>query len=87
MLYVDTKTWLPDELLVKADKMTMATSTELRVPLLDQVLEFAAALPSNFKVKNLSRRNEYFEPPSPNGSRPLSCGGRRRDFRCRTHNG
>ncbi len=51
MLYVDTKTWLPDDLLVKADKMTMANSVELRVPLLDhQVLEFAASLPSDFKV-------------------------------------
>ncbi|MBI3853208.1 MAG: asparagine synthase (glutamine-hydrolyzing) [Verrucomicrobia bacterium] len=52
MLYVDTKSWLPDDLLVKADKMTMATSVELRVPLLDhQVLEFAASLPSEFKVR------------------------------------
>jgi len=51
MLYMDTKTWLPDDLLVKADKMTMATSVELRVPLLDfQVLEFAASLPQHFKV-------------------------------------
>jgi asparagine synthase (glutamine-hydrolysing) len=52
MLYVDTNTWLPDELLVKADKMTMANSVELRVPLLDhQVLEFAANLPRNQKVR------------------------------------
>lgn len=52
MLYVDTKTWLPDDLLVKADKMTMATSVELRVPFLDHnVLEFASALPPHFKVK------------------------------------
>ena len=52
MLYVDTKTWLPDDLLIKADKITMANSLELRVPLLDhQVLEFAASLPSDYKVK------------------------------------
>lgn len=52
MLYVDTKTWLPDDLLVKADKMTMAASVELRVPLLDvQLLEFAASLPPRFKVR------------------------------------
>jgi asparagine synthase (glutamine-hydrolysing) len=52
MLYVDTKTWLPDDLLIKADRMTMATSVELRVPLLDfQVLEFAASLPPAFKVR------------------------------------
>jgi len=52
MLYVDTKTWLPDDLLVKADKMTMATSVELRVPLLDfQVLDFAASLPQRYKIR------------------------------------
>ncbi len=52
MLYLDTKTWLPDDLLVKADKMTMANSVELRVPLLDhRVLEFAASLPANQKVR------------------------------------
>lgn len=52
MLYVDTKTWLPDDLLIKADKITMANSIELRVPLLDhKVLEFAASLPPEYKVK------------------------------------
>jgi asparagine synthase (glutamine-hydrolysing) len=52
MLYVDSKTWLPDDLLLKADKMTMANSQELRVPLLDHVLlEFAASLPDTFKVR------------------------------------
>ncbi|MEI6193271.1 MAG: asparagine synthase (glutamine-hydrolyzing) [Verrucomicrobiota bacterium] len=52
MLYVDSKTWLPDDLLVKADKITMANSLELRVPLLDHVvLEFAASLPAEFKVR------------------------------------
>ncbi len=57
MLYVDTKTWLPDDLLVKADKMTMANSLELRVPLLDHlVLEFAASLPPDFKVKGLATK-------------------------------
>jgi asparagine synthase (glutamine-hydrolysing) len=52
MLYVDTKSWLPDDLLIKADKITMANSLELRVPFLDhKVLEFAATLPPAFKVK------------------------------------
>ena len=52
MLYIDSKTWLPDDLLVKADKITMANSLELRVPLLDHVvLEFAASLPPDFKVR------------------------------------
>jgi len=55
MLYVDTNSWLPDDLLVKADKMTMATSVELRVPLLvHQILEFGASLPDEFKVKGKS---------------------------------
>lgn len=59
MLYIDTKTWLPDDLLIKADKMTMANSVELRVPLLDhKVLEFAASLPSNFKVRGFTTK--YF---------------------------
>ena len=57
MLYIDTKTWLPDDLLIKADKMTMANSVELRVPLLDhKVLEFAASLPSHYKVKGLTTK-------------------------------
>jgi asparagine synthase (glutamine-hydrolysing) len=57
MLYIDTKTWLPDDLLVKADKMTMANSVELRVPLLDhKILEFAAALPSNLKVRGFTTK-------------------------------
>src|SRR6202158_5686989 len=57
MLYVDTKTWLPDDLLVKADKMTMANSIELRVPLLDhKILELAASLPQNFKVRGFTTK-------------------------------
>jgi len=51
MLYVDTMTWLPDRLLLKADKMTMANSLELRVPLLDhKLLEFVAGLPDSYKL-------------------------------------
>jgi asparagine synthase (glutamine-hydrolysing) len=58
MLYIDTKTWLPDDLLIKADKMTMANSIELRVPLLDhRILEFAATLPPGLK---LSGRNTKY---------------------------
>jgi asparagine synthase (glutamine-hydrolysing) len=57
MLYVDTNTWLPDELLIKADKMTMANSVELRVPLLDhKILEFAAGLPRNQKIRRLTMK-------------------------------
>lgn len=57
MLYVDTKTWLPDRLLIKADRMTMANSLELRVPLLDhKVLEFAASLPDRQKLNGLTTK-------------------------------
>lgn len=53
MLYVDAKTWLPDELLVKADRMTMASSQELRVPFLDhRLVELTASLPQRLKVAN-----------------------------------
>lgn len=53
MLYVDAKTWLVDDLLLKADKMTMAASVELRVPFLDHVLmEFATSLPNEYKIKD-----------------------------------
>jgi asparagine synthase (glutamine-hydrolysing) len=58
MLYTDTKTSLPDDLLLKADKMTMANSVELRVPFLDhKFLEFAARLPENMKVRGF--RTKY----------------------------
>jgi asparagine synthase (glutamine-hydrolysing) len=57
MLYIDTKTSLPDDLLLKADKMTMANSVELRVPLLDhKVLEFAASLPAGLKINNFTTK-------------------------------
>jgi asparagine synthase (glutamine-hydrolysing) len=51
MLYIDTKVWLPDQILLKADKMTMANSQELRVPFLDhKLVEFAATLPVRLKL-------------------------------------
>jgi asparagine synthase (glutamine-hydrolysing) len=57
MLYIDTKTWLPDRLLTKADKMTMANSVELRVPMLDHVLlEFAAGLPDRLKLHGVNTK-------------------------------
>ena len=57
MLYVDTKLWLPDLLLARGDKTSMAVSLEARVPLLDhKLVEFAASLPQNMKVKGLARK-------------------------------
>jgi asparagine synthase (glutamine-hydrolysing) len=60
MLFVSMTQWLPEDLLVKADKMTMAHSLELRVPFLDHVLvDFAAHMPTNLKVHK--RGNKYIE--------------------------
>ena len=57
MLYLDTKIWLPDNLLMKGDKMTMAASLEARMPLLDYHLtEYAASIPSNVKVKSFKAK-------------------------------
>jgi asparagine synthase (glutamine-hydrolysing) len=51
MLSFDTRTWLVDDLLIKADRMSMANSIELRVPFLDyRLVEFAASIPSKYKV-------------------------------------
>ena len=52
MLELDRRYWLPDDLLVKADKMTMAASQELRVPFLDhRLIEWAASLPAHVKLR------------------------------------
>jgi len=52
MLYFDCKTWLVDNLLIKADRMSMANSLELRVPFLDhRLVELAATIPSIYKLR------------------------------------
>jgi len=52
MLVVDVETQLPDDLLLLTDRMTMATSLECRVPLLDhELVELAARIPGDVKVK------------------------------------
>jgi asparagine synthase (glutamine-hydrolysing) len=52
MQYIDLHTWLPGDILMKADKMTMANSVELRVPFLDkEVFEFAATIPTKYRIK------------------------------------
>ncbi len=51
-LYVDVHNYLPGDLLVKADRMTMANSLEGRSPFLDyKLVEFAARVPDNLKLK------------------------------------
>ena len=52
ILYLDTKTYLANDILVKVDRMTMANSLEVRSPLLDhKIIEFAARVPSAIKFR------------------------------------
>lgn len=51
MQYIDIHTWLRGDILLKADKMTMAHSLELRVPFLDKkVFDVAAKIPVHYKI-------------------------------------
>jgi asparagine synthase (glutamine-hydrolysing) len=53
VLYLDTKTYLPGDILTKVDRMSMANSLEARVPLLDHPLvEFACSLPSDLRFRD-----------------------------------
>lgn len=52
MLMLDAQTWLPDNLLERGDRMSMAASLELRPPFLDRnVVEYAFQLPSTLKLR------------------------------------
>jgi len=69
LLAVDVATYLPDDLLVKADRATMAHSLEGRSPFLDhEVLEFAARVPAEYKRRNGEGKwllKKAFEPELP----------------------
>ena len=57
MLYVDLKTFLPCLNLTYTDKTSMASSVEVRVPLLDhELVEMAARIPARLKLKGLTRK-------------------------------
>ena len=53
MQYLDMNLWLPNDILLKADKMSMANSLELRVPILDkEVFKLASTIPTEYKLSH-----------------------------------
>lgn len=57
LLYLDSKTYLPGDILVKVDRMSMANSLEARAPLLDhELIEFIVNVPLALKVKGLETK-------------------------------
>lgn len=69
ILYTDFKTYLPGDILVKVDRMSMANSLETRAPLLDyRVVEYAARLPAEMKLRKGEKKyllKRTFEPRLP----------------------
>src|SRR5882762_9801409 len=58
MMRFDAETYLPEDVLTKVDRMSMAHSIESRVPLLDNdVVTFASTLPASVKIKNGRRKH------------------------------
>lgn len=56
-LYVDLKTYLVDDILVKVDRMSMAVSLEARVPFLDHdLIDFVAGIPGELKLKGMTTK-------------------------------
>ncbi len=77
-LYLDLKTYLVDNILVKVDRMSMATSLEARVPLLDyKMVEFAFSLPENLKLRG--KTTKYFMKNSLRGLLPDEIIDRRKE--------
>ena len=57
MQYADIRTWLVQDILVKADRMSMANSLELRVPFLDkEMLKIALEIPSEYRVNDITTK-------------------------------
>src|SRR5208283_2930602 len=58
--YVDIKTYLPDDILTKVDRASMAVSLEVRAPLLDhKLMERVARMPSSFKLQGRSGKHIF----------------------------
>lgn len=59
-MYIDMNFWLPQDILLKADKMSMANSLELRVPLLDiEVFNASNKIPSKYLVKDKQTKHIF----------------------------
>jgi len=57
LLYIDSKTYLPGDILTKVDRMSMAASLEARAPLLDhKLIDFVTTIPSSLKLKDLETK-------------------------------
>ncbi len=57
LLYLDSKTYLPGDILTKVDRMSMANSLEARAPLLDhKLIEFVVGIPPELKMKGLETK-------------------------------
>jgi len=79
MQYVDLHTWLPGDILAKADRMSMAHSLELRVPFLDQAVYAAAAgLPTELKLPSHSATTKHALREAMRGIVPESVRERRK---------
>jgi asparagine synthase (glutamine-hydrolysing) len=61
LLYLDSKTYLPGDILTKVDRMSMAVSLETRVPLLDhKLIEFVCTrIPASMKMKGLETKHVF----------------------------
>ena len=58
MMRFDVETYLPEDILTKVDRMSMAHSIEARVPLLDDaVIDFASSLPAELKIRHGRRKH------------------------------
>lgn len=69
--YVDIKTYLVDNILVKVDRMSMAASLETRVPLLDhRFVEFAARIPAHMRIRD--KKTKYILKKAMQGILPQS---------------